>query len=307
MDDESKTKKQLINELSRLRRSIAVLELELRKARQYLNLAGVMFIALDKNGSVILSNRKACEILECTEKQLLNRNWFEIFMRNRKERATHAKVSYQQIMKGGIERVEYFESPFHTQSGKTRIIAWHNALIKDNNNNIIGVICSGEDITERMQAEEALLKSKKELQVQTRNLEEVNTALRVLLDKRERDRTELEEEVVFNVEKLILPYLKKLNEGGLTPEQKTYLNNMESNLKEIISSFPHRLRSKYLTLTPAEITVAHLVKQGKRNKEITVSMNLSASTVEFHRKNVRKKLGLVNKKANLRSHLLSLK
>ena len=296
-----------MNETLNLCSNVFGIELELEKARQYLNLAAVMIIALDEKGTVILSNRKACNVFECTEKQILKRDWFDFCMRNKEEIAAHAQISYQQIMKGDIGKVEYFESPFYTRSGKAKIIAWHNAFIRDANDKIIGVVCSGEDITARKHAEEALLKNKKKLETQARNLAEVNTALRVLLDKREEDKADIEKKVLFNVERLVLPFLDKLAGSNFNIEQKKWLTAIETNLKEIISPFPSRLISMYANLTPSEIKVAHLVKEGKRSKEIAELINLSTKTVEFHRNNIRKKFGIKNKSANLRSYLLSIK
>jgi DNA-binding CsgD family transcriptional regulator len=145
-----------------------------------------------------------------------------------------------------------------------------------------------------------------ELQLQTQKLEETNTALRVLLKAREEDKRELEEKVLANVKELITPYLKDLKNAGLDTRQKAYLEIVESNLNDIISPFLHHLSSKYLNLTPREIQVATLVKEGKATKEIAEMLNLSMNAVDFHRKNIREKLGLKNKKANLRTHLMSL-
>jgi DNA-binding CsgD family transcriptional regulator len=145
-----------------------------------------------------------------------------------------------------------------------------------------------------------------ELQLQTQKLEETNTALRVLLKAREEDKRELEEKVLANVKELITPYLKDLKNAGLDTRQKAYLEIAESNLNDIISPFLHHLSSKYLNLTPREIQVATLVKEGKATKEIAEMLHLSMNAVDFHRKNIREKLGLKNKKANLRTHLLSL-
>jgi DNA-binding CsgD family transcriptional regulator len=92
----------------------------------------------------------------------------------------------------------------------------------------------------------------------------------------------------------------------LDERQQAYASILETNLNDIVSPFCQSLSSKYLSLTPAEIQVANLVKQGRTAKEIAELLNLSASTVEFHKANIRKKIGIKNTKANLRSHLLSL-
>ena len=149
-------------------------------------------------------------------------------------------------------------------------------------------------------------KRTKELEIKTNSLEEVNTALKVLLKKREEDKKNLEDNVLSNVNNLILPYLDKIKKTTLDNNQQTYLEVLESNVNEIISPFTHKLSSKYMNLTPAEIQVADFVKHGKRTKEIASLLNISVKTIESHRESIRKKLGLKNKKTNLRSYLLSL-
>jgi PAS domain S-box-containing protein len=162
------------------------------------------------------------------------------------------------------------------------------------------------EIKERRQAEKVLKKNEKELENKTHELEEINAALNVLLKRREQDKKELEEKVLSNVKELILPYVKKLQKSRLRDNQMIHLSIIVSNLHNIVSPFLRRLSSKYTDLTPSEIQVANLVKEGKTTKEISELMNSSIRAIEFHRSNLRKKLGLANKKANLRSHLLSL-
>jgi DNA-binding CsgD family transcriptional regulator len=146
----------------------------------------------------------------------------------------------------------------------------------------------------------------KELQVKTSNLEEVNTALKVMLNKRDADRKELEEKVLLNMKWLVLPYLDKMKKSGLNERQETFRDIVESLLNEITSPFVRKLSSQELNLTPTEIQVANLVKEGKATKEIAELLNSSTRAVEFHRENLRAKFGLKNKKTNLRSYLLSL-
>ena len=163
-----------------------------------------------------------------------------------------------------------------------------------------------EEIREREQFEKALKKREKQLKNKTAQLQELNAALKILLKKRDEDRIELEEKMVSNVRELVFPYLAKLSKGKLPEKENAILSIIESNLKEIVSPFARRLSGKYLGLTPTEIQVANLIKQGQSTKEIAELSNLSSRTVEFHRDNIRTKLGIKNKKINLRTHLLSL-
>jgi PAS domain S-box-containing protein len=163
-----------------------------------------------------------------------------------------------------------------------------------------------EEIRERKQFETALRLREKELNNKTVQLQELNSALEILLKKRNEDRIELEEKMVSNVRELVFPYLVKLNNGKLPEKERAYLSIIESNLKDIISPFARSLTGKYLGFTPTEIQVANLIKQGKTTKDIAELSNLSARTIEFHRDNIRTKLGIKNKKINLRTYLLSL-
>lgn len=151
-----------------------------------------------------------------------------------------------------------------------------------------------------------LKQREKDLETKSSNLEEANIALKVLLRKRDEDKTELEEKILLNIKELVIPYLEKLKMSGLDEKQKTHVSILESNLNDITSSFSHRLSSKYMNFTPSEIQIANLLRQGKTNKEIGELSHTSQRTVAFHRENIRKKLGLKNKKINLKSYLLSL-
>jgi PAS domain S-box-containing protein len=168
-----------------------------------------------------------------------------------------------------------------------------------------GVIFTASDITERKQAEEALRKRRSELMQRSQQLEEVNTALKVLLKRREDDKKEIEESLTTNIKELVLPQLERLKKSQLTYDQINFLDILESNIKEIISPFATKLSSKFLNLTPSELQIASLIKYGRTTKEISELLHLSPNTISFHRHNLRRKLGLIHKRANLLSYLRS--
>ena len=179
------------------------------------------------------------------------------------------------------------------------------SILRDSAGSVVGAIESIRDITERRRMEEALRKREEELEYKSRNLEEMNTALRVLLKHREEDKSELEERILSNVKKLVVPYVEKLRMSRLSDEQASYVEILEDHLQDILSPFLRNLGTRHLNLTPKEIQVASLIREGKTSKEIADVLGVSARAVDFHRDNIRIKLGIKNKKANLRSFLLS--
>ena len=147
----------------------------------------------------------------------------------------------------------------------------------------------------------------KQLKMKATNLSEANTALKVLLEQREADKIALEEKVLLNTKLMISPYLGKLkNRRRLDSKEKAYIDIIESNLNEIISPFVRSISAKFFKLSPTEIQVINLIRRGKTTKEIAETMNLATSTIDFHRNNIRKKIGIKNKQINLSTYLSSL-
>lgn len=171
----------------------------------------------------------------------------------------------------------------------------------------IRVVVSHENITALKLADEELRKREQDLEMQAQSLEEANTALKVLLKRREEDRQELEERVLFNTKELVGTYMAKLKGTALNPRQKQYVEIIESSLMDIVSPFMHRLSSKYSGLTPKETQVAKLIRDGKTTKEMAQILQASNSAIDFHRKNIRRKLNLTKTKTNLQSYLSSLR
>jgi DNA-binding CsgD family transcriptional regulator len=155
------------------------------------------------------------------------------------------------------------------------------------------------DITKRKDALHLLIEKSEKLQ-------ETNAALKVLLKQREKDKIELEDKLLLNIKETVFPYVEKLKRPNPTPEQDNYLNIIRSNLNDMSSPLIRTLSSRFLGFTPSEMQIANLSKQGKTVKEIAELLNLATGTIKCHRNSIRKKLGISNKKINLRTHLLSL-
>ncbi len=122
------------------------------KAQRYLDVAGVMVTVIDADEKVRLMNRTGCEILGYSEEEIIGQNWFDALVPQRLRKEVRAV--FEQLMAGEVEPVEYYENPLLTKAGEERIIAFHNTVLRDENGGIYAVLSSGEDITERKQAEE---------------------------------------------------------------------------------------------------------------------------------------------------------
>lgn len=168
------------------------------------------------------------------------------------------------------------------------------------------VILAHENITPLVTIQQDLAAREKELREKTVKLEESNIALSVLLEHREVERTQIEDKMLANVRTLVLPYVQKLFDVPLPARERAMVALIEARLQEIVAPFLGRLSSLHSTLTPQEIHVATMVKEGRKSHEIAGVMELSVSAIDFHRKNIRKKLGLSGQGKNLRSYLLSL-
>ena len=147
---------------------------------------------------------------------------------------------------------------------------------------------------------------KMELVIKSVNLEEINSALKVLLSQLKQERLDSEAKIVSNVQELVLPYIEKLRSSRLDAQQRECLSVIETNLNNIIAPFMQNLSIASSNLTHTEMKVANLIKDGKTTKEIADLLNLSPSTVDFHRNNIRSKLGLKNKEESLKTYLLNL-
>jgi len=262
---------------------------------------------LDKDGIILLTNRAWQEFGAANSlqgpKDSLGQNYLFISEQAVEETGHIIAQGIRKVISGDLQ--EFFTNyPCHSPTEKH----WFALRVVKLQTDAEGlqVIVSHEDITPIMQAQVNIRKKEEELLQQKKMLEESNVALRVLLEHREKDRQSLEENVLANVRKLIVPFLEELSYHKLDDRSKNLLEIVHQRLEEVVAPFLNRLTSMNRLLTPREIDVAAFIREGKTSKEIAELLNISVSGVDFHRKMIRKKLGLTNEKSNLRSYLLSL-
>ncbi|MBE9574526.1 MAG: PAS domain S-box protein [Proteobacteria bacterium] len=258
---------------------------------------------VDLDMKIIWANKTTTKEVNIAPEELVGQYCFEVLVGRH---TPCPRCPTKKALKSGhIEHAVIHRDP---SKGAKREAYWDNYAvpIKNESGDIVSLVQITRNITKQKLAERALKEREKELKIKTNTLSELNAALRVLIEGKDNDRLETEQKVLFNVKELVIPFLERLKKTPLTSEQLAYLHILESNFNDIISPFSRTLSSKYLSLTPTEIQVANLVKDGKTSQEIAEVMNLSRRTVESHRDGIRKKLGLKNRKANLRSHLLSI-
>lgn len=137
-----------------------------QQAKNYLEVAGVLFISLDTAGNITLINQKGCEMLGVTQQEILGKNWFDRFLPP--QNIGEVQTVFKQLMSGELKGLDHYENEVVTAQGKVRIFAWNNVLLKDDSGRITGTLSSAEDITERRQAEQTELRLRDQLMQATK-------------------------------------------------------------------------------------------------------------------------------------------
>ncbi len=162
------------------------------------------------------------------------------------------------------------------------------------------------DITERILSEQKLKQTTKILELERQELNEKNIALKEIMFQIENEKQLIREQINTNIENVILPTLRRVTNKTYEENLQNDLMNLEKDLKRITSSFINKLKKQYSTLTPREIEISNLIKNGLTSKDISQVLSLSLLTVHKHRELIRQKLKLQNKSINLTTYLQSM-
>jgi PAS domain S-box-containing protein len=287
-------------ELQKVRQALTESEERFRAAFEQ---APVGIVQGDLRGALRLSNRRIRELFGIEEEtEFLNLRLWD---------CTHPADlwtvdQFKDLLAGRIK--DYVvEKRYLRKDGSMWWARVSASMVRDDSDRPKYFIVIVEDINDRKLAEEALLKAHEEMEAKvaerTVELAAANTALKVLLDQREHEKKETEQKILASAKRLILPFLDQLLTSGLNPEQRALADVIKTGVQEITSPFGHNLSSSLVGLTPRELSVAALVKEGKASAQIAEILGVSENAVAFHRQNIRRKLGILKKNVNLCSYL----
>ncbi|MFC2024936.1 helix-turn-helix transcriptional regulator [Chloroflexota bacterium] len=159
-------------------------------------------------------------------------------------------------------------------------------------------------IATRISAEMELQETNRQLVLERKALQESNTAIRTVLTKIEEEKKETYRNIKTNVDKILMPILIAMS-LELPQAQSKYIEMLKTNLEEITSQFVRHLSNLYHSLTPTEITICNMIRNGLRTKEIAQTRGVSSATINRHRENIRRKLKVTNNDVNLATYLQS--
>ncbi len=281
-------------------------EHDLRRYKHIVNSAGELLALVDADYTYVLVNdaylqahdQERGEIVGRSVASLLGEEVFLATVKPKLDRALQGNVLH-------------YENWFEFAGAGRRFMDVRYYPHSNGHGQVTGVIVSSRDITDRKKLEDELKGLNKNLEKRVRRrtgeLEEANLSLRLLLNQVEVAKKELEEELYRGVRTLVLPYLEELRLLLAGRRELQYIDAIRTNIDRLSSSVRSEpLSSRFGVLTPRERMVADLVRQGKTSKDIARLLNVAVRTVEYYRDNIREKLGLKEKKVNLRAFLNSI-
>lgn len=179
------------------------------------------------------------------------------------------------------------------------------SLLYDSAGNVVGAIETTRDITDRRNSVDALTSMYEKLKIDQMALREKNVALKEVLGQIEENKAQLSHQIKSNLDRVVMPIVRTLRDR-IDQSDRDYLKMLESNLTEITSPFINKLEYHSSRLSPRELEICNMIRNGLSSKEIAIALKVSVHTVLKQRQRIRTKLGIVNENINLNSHLKAL-
>lgn len=262
---------------------------------------GIPILIFDGDETIVLANREFERISGCKRKELEDgKNWMDFVAADDIERLQGYRYG---LLKNRATEGDFLEFRFVERNGKVKPAYITLAVIPGSDLGLASII----DGTKLRKNDEIEKQTEEKLRTRCLRLEKANEELLLLLKFSENEKAEVEGNILANVKELIMPYVAELKRrSSRSPHLMTKLNVLEAQLRNILSPFSRRLTQDFYRLSPREMEVANLIREGKTTKDIMDILHVSKSTIDLHRHGIRKKLDLTGKKSNLRSFLLSL-
>ena len=276
----------MVDDITRQKESEQRLKQSEEELRTLVEAMNDTILVVDKNGAFLKVNAKDEGHLYLTGKKFVGKPLKDAFEGNMAD--LFLKSVRRCLAVNETVNIEY---SIESEDGQRMVSAAISPMAKKL------ALWVARDITQLKMAEN-------KLEAKSIRLEEINTALNILLEKMKESNARVEETMYSNIKAFVTPYLENLKKLKSTEVQKTYIELIETNLSKVSSPLIHSMLQ--FNLTPMEIEVANLVKVGRSTKDIARILNTSKVAIDIHRYNIRKKFGLNNDKKNLRMFLLSL-
>ncbi|MFC1551583.1 PAS domain S-box protein [Candidatus Latescibacterota bacterium] len=292
-----------------------------------------LILKVDRKNKILFASPSYCKIFGKSEQELLGKTFMPLVHKDDRERTNEAMKKMLQPPYS-----IYLEQRVMTLKG-WRWYAWVDSAILNDKNEVIEIIGIGRDINDRKLAEQALqeakdnledriqertkeltqvnkqlekdiierkkaekqlLKSESVLKHQKLDIEQKTIALKEVIGQIEYEKNSIKDDIAANINDIIIPIIDKLRQND---QNSQYVDLLWHAVKKITHSFGRKITHYSHKLTTREIEICILVEKGFTNKEISSLINISAHTVEKHRRNIRAKLGISNKNINLTTYL----
>ena len=250
------------------------------------------------DGKFLFVNEAYCRFFQKKHTDLIGRHWQPIAYAK-----DHEKIERRLSRLSPALPVVVIENRVYKGDGSIRWVQFINRGIFDSSNQLIEIQSVGRDISDLKEIQIALQQKEEELSLKNRRLEKLNIAFEVVIEQKNEQLDNLRSDIIKQYNSFVKPHVEELKKISQSWQENQYLKLIEQGMQHILSPFARQIMSLNHHLSPMETKVATLITSGTTIMDAARELKISPHTVKYHRKNIRSKLGIQNKKINLRSYL----
>lgn len=253
-----------------------------------------------KNYKIAYASPSLCNYFKRKPEKLIGKNFLDSIFKNERPAIDHqlARLTPQ-------NPVLTFECHLKNSENQQAWQKWTFWAVFGNSGRFKEFRAIGRDITDLKKAEDALRSSEEALRKKNEELERKNTALIEVLEQIEHQKNQIKNDVITNIDELLFPILEQMGIRDAKSNRED-IDLLKRSLNNLATSFGRKITHKSLGLSPREIQISNMVKQGLTSKEISNVLNISVHTVGRHRHSIRKKINITHRERNLNTYLQSL-